>query len=820
VFNITETPGTTIYVNSDSAGDLKLVQVALGSSGTDLPSQSGNSGKVLGTDGADLSWVDPSGLPEQSGNAGKVLGTDGSDLSWVAQTGGGSSLPSTSGHSNEILSNDGADLDWRGIDSFLPDQSGHSNEVLITVGGVLSWVPIDALPEQSGKNGYYLTTDGADPYWAPIDTLPSQSGNSGKVLSTNGSTPSWIASPTIDSLLPAQSAKSGEFLTTNGVNSSWAAIPTELPAQSGNSGKKLTTNGSTPSWATDNLDSLSDVNITTPASTQILSYNGSAWVNSAAPSSLPTQSGNSGKLLSTNGATPSWVAAPTELPTQSGNSGKILTTNGSTPAWEVVPTELPAQSGNSGKKLTTNGSSPSWATDNLDSLSDVTITTPSSTQVLTYNGSAWVNGSNLPAQSGNSGKTLTTNGSSASWIQFPTELPSQSGNSGKKLTTNGSTPSWVTDNLDSLSDVTITTPASTQILSYNGSAWVNSAAPIELPAQSGNSGKALTTNGSAASWTTFPIELPSQSGKANNFLTTNGSSPSWAMPSGWTAYTATNAALPVGGTLTVTHPADSTLKRVVQGMVMSIASTPTNWWRLEEASGTIAYPSAGALNMAAPASMTKGSTGQFGYAMTINNGAGANLSAVKSYASLTAFTIDFWLKSPASFSDVRPIFSVAATTSSTTPFVAMRTDGTGGNTKMYFGGGWNVAGPVLVASTLQHITVTWDGATLKTYLGGVIATTYASGGSNQSTGTNLFFGYSINQATLAWVFDNIMLFDDVALPVEAISSTETYSYGGSWQPIQLGTASGQITVSYASDTTTVFTSNLVTTQNVNVEVLL
>lgn len=49
----------------------------------------------------------------------------------------------------------------------------------------------------------------------------------------------------------------------------------------------------------------------------------------------------------------------------------------------------------------------------------------------------------LPSQSGNSGKYLTTNGTTASWATI-NALPAQSGNSGKFLTTNGTTASWTT----------------------------------------------------------------------------------------------------------------------------------------------------------------------------------------------------------------------------------------------------------------------------------------------------------------------------------------------------------------------------------------
>lgn len=53
----------------------------------------------------------------------------------------------------------------------------------------------------------------------------------------------------------------------------------------------------------------------------------------------------------------------------------------------------------------------------LDDLSDVTITTPSSGQAITYNGSGWVNSaiSGLPSQGGNAGEFLITNGTAADW---------------------------------------------------------------------------------------------------------------------------------------------------------------------------------------------------------------------------------------------------------------------------------------------------------------------------------------------------------------------------------------------------------------------
>jgi hypothetical protein len=53
----------------------------------------------------------------------------------------------------------------------------------------------------------------------------------------------------------------------------------------------------------------------------------------------------------------------------------------------------------------------------------------------------------VPSQTGNSGKYLTTNGTTSSWGAVEA-LPSQTGNSGKYLTTNGTTASWASVTTD------------------------------------------------------------------------------------------------------------------------------------------------------------------------------------------------------------------------------------------------------------------------------------------------------------------------------------------------------------------------------------
>jgi hypothetical protein len=58
------------------------------------------------------------------------------------------------------------------------------------------------------------------------------------------------------------------------------------------------------------------------------------------------------------------TAASSTLPSQTGNTGKYLTTNGASPNWETL-VGLPDQSGADGYFLTSNGSAASWANVNL-----------------------------------------------------------------------------------------------------------------------------------------------------------------------------------------------------------------------------------------------------------------------------------------------------------------------------------------------------------------------------------------------------------------------------------------------------------------------
>ena len=209
-------------MTTDGAGNVAWSSATGG--GTTLPS-GGTNGQVLSTDGAGVySWItdavndadsDPTNeieLPTQTGNSGKMLSTDGTSPSWVDAP---STLPSQTGESGKVLSTDGTNASWV-ADAVNDADSDPTNEI--------------ELPTQTGNSGKMLSTDGTSPSWVDApSTLPSQTGESGKVLSTDGTNASWVADavndadsdPTNEIELPTQTGQSGKILTTDGTNPSW-----------------------------------------------------------------------------------------------------------------------------------------------------------------------------------------------------------------------------------------------------------------------------------------------------------------------------------------------------------------------------------------------------------------------------------------------------------------------------------------------------------------------------------------------------------------------------------------------------------------------
>lgn len=139
--------------------------------------------------------------------------------------------------------------------------------------------------------------------------------------------------------------------------------------------------------------------------------NAAASASSASTSATNAANSATSAATSATNAANSATLAASYTPSQAGNAGKFLTTDGTNTSWDTLATvaNSGAYSDLSGTPtlatVATSGSyndlsnKPTIPT-NLDSLTDVTITTPSTDQILKYNGSGWVNGAASSAYNG------------------------------------------------------------------------------------------------------------------------------------------------------------------------------------------------------------------------------------------------------------------------------------------------------------------------------------------------------------------------------------------------------------------------------------
>jgi len=216
-----------------------------------------------------------------------------------------------------------------------------------------------------------------------------------------------------------------------------------------------------------NLDSLTDVTVANPLTGQFLQYTGGGWVNT-------TVSLGSGGATNLDGLSDVTLTSPA--------NAQYLSYNSTSGQW--VNTSLP--------------------TANLDALTDVVITTPTSGQALKYNGSVWVNtndpdtNTTYSQASVASGNNINLRLSGSDSTVDDVLITAGTGITFSSVTANGFTISSsgsggaTATNLDGLTDVTISSPTSGQVLSYNGSQWVNSA-----PTGSGGSGLTSRTTANA-----------------------------------------------------------------------------------------------------------------------------------------------------------------------------------------------------------------------------------------------------------------------------------------------------------------------------------
>ena len=215
-----------------------------------------------------------------------------------------------------------------------------------------------------------------------------------------------------------------------------------------------------------NLPNLGDTNINTPIDGQHLIYNSfsNKWINSS----------------NYYVATVVGTQHPAFNITSSTSIAPYTTTINFSFSSQTQHKVLAGDLSNNGQVLFRNLDSTDLPAINLDFLSDVSINTPISGQVLKYNGTNFVNSSdyynNFLIGSQNSIFNFNLTTSTAPYtVTFDYSLQNQTARTFLCGPNNGgpSTPTFRTVSIDEMNDVVISTPLNNQILQYNGTNWIN-----------------------------------------------------------------------------------------------------------------------------------------------------------------------------------------------------------------------------------------------------------------------------------------------------------------------------------------------------------
>ena len=501
-----------------------------------IPTQTGNSGKFLKTDGNNFYWdIVPTWMANPMASAGDIIvgGFNGA---------AGKLAIGLTGQSLTVL--DGNKIGWK---TLLPDNTGQAGNFLTTNGIDNSWVSISTLPTMSGlTNNKLLSNNGTIGIWINNTAPPDATGQSGKFLTNDGSISSWTSILQV----PALTGQSGKILTTDGASHYWSTTTIVYPSLTGNSGKFLSTNGSAVSW----IDP--PTGFTNPMSTYadlIVGYTGGNAVRLG-----PGSDGQVLGVTSTYDPVPNATVKKLQWISLTGYLTNPMTTQGDTIYGGAFGAPSRLNIGGNGAIYLSNGFNPYW------------LTIGSNQQVLASNGSSpyWLSMTIVPPVTGHSGSWLYTDGSSAFWTTFTT-IPTQTTHNGQYLTTDGSSVSWATvpvgftNPMTSSGDIIVGTAGGAagrvsagsngQVLTIvlGSPAWQPSV--VGLPTETGNNGKFLSTDGSVASWTqvyqvptvvgqnglflgndgtnyswmALPNQLPTVTGQAGKYLSNNGSSSSW-----------------------------------------------------------------------------------------------------------------------------------------------------------------------------------------------------------------------------------------------------------------------------------------------------
>ena len=447
----------------------------------------GTTGQVLVTDGAgNLTWA--SGLPSQTGNNGKYLTTNGSIPSWTTITSVGtltgltvsgttnlgpqSNVTITGGSSGYVLTTDGAGhLTWSAGVPAVGGAYVYTQALPATIWNVphnlgVQYVNVEVVDSTgfsyTGRydyptiqfvdiNNLTLTFGTAVAGFAAVTSGGGAVGPAGTY--TAGTGISLLGNAITNTGVTALTTSSG--LSTN-TSATGAVSVTNTGVTSIVAGTNVSVSGATGAVT---------INVSGTISTATTATN----IAAGAANSLPYQTGSgataflaqgTGVLQEIAGA-PTWTTVPTLTGTNfsaipnGALSNSSITINGSSVSLggSVNITGLPSQTGNNGKYLTTDGTNASWGT------------LSSSLTIGTTNIALGTTALSLAGLTSVSATTLTGTLSTAAQTNI-TSLGNLT-----SLTVSGAT------NLGSLANVTITGGSSGFVLGTNGSGALSWVAP-------------------------------------------------------------------------------------------------------------------------------------------------------------------------------------------------------------------------------------------------------------------------------------------------------------------------------------------------------
>ena len=155
----TSNVGTVTSVNNTSPDGNGNVTITIPDP---LPSQTGQSGKFLTTDGTDASWANVDALPSQTGQSGKYLTTDGTDASWATI-----SIPSVDIDGKSITRNTDDELQTIGVIN-----QNDTTTALKTWSGTKA--QYDAIVTKDANTLYNITDDTVPIEWNALDNIPNE----------------------------------------------------------------------------------------------------------------------------------------------------------------------------------------------------------------------------------------------------------------------------------------------------------------------------------------------------------------------------------------------------------------------------------------------------------------------------------------------------------------------------------------------------------------------------------------------------------------------------------------------------------------------